>query len=108
LGNPEPNIEVVVDLGLYSQSAILKATYKFTGDWYVQLVTTSENAITVIFTPKVSTDQSTNLKGEFLNELLDQRLREKINEETLPARNLIMAYALANLNTHDGDLTASA
>ena len=98
---------VAVDLSLYSQTALLKATYKFTDRYFVKIDKASEKVATVSFTPR-TTDQETNLEGMFLNELLDQRLREKINEETLPVRNLIMAYALSNLNIHDGDPTASA
>ena len=93
-----PNIEIIVDLGLYSQNVLLKATYKFTGDWYVQLATTSENTATVIFSPKTPGDNSANIRGEFLNELLDQSLREQIGSETLAVRNLIMAHALSKFD----------
>jgi His-Xaa-Ser system protein HxsD len=98
LETPESSIEVVVDLGVYSQTAVLKATYKFTGNCYVSLEKGSESAVTVLFTSKSSAILPSNLKEEFLNELLDQRLRECISAETLPVRNLIMAHALSKLD----------
>jgi len=98
LENSDPNIEITVDLGLYSQTAILKATYKFTGNYYVRISTVSGNSIIVTFTSKSSSNLPGNLKDEFLNELLDQRLREQISAETLPVRNLIMAHALSKLD----------
>jgi His-Xaa-Ser system protein HxsD len=107
LKNAESNIAVPVDLHVYSQSAILRATYKFTDKWYVQLTKVTEETVTVLFTPKEPGNHSVNLRGEFLNELLDQRLREQIGSETVAVRNLIMAHALSKLNlipsTNDSD-----
>ncbi len=96
--SPDSKIEVIVELGLYSESAILKATYKFTDNWYVELKKATEEKVTVIFSPKVPASHSSDIKGEFLNELLDQRLREQIGAETLAVRNLIMAHALSKLD----------
>lgn len=95
---PEPSTEVIVDLGLYTQTAILKATYKFTGNYFVRLEKVSDNSLTVAFTVKSPAILTANLTEEFLNELLDQRLREHISVETLPVRNLIMAHALSKLD----------
>jgi His-Xaa-Ser system protein HxsD len=99
-------IEVIVDLGLYSQTSIIKAAYRFTGDWFVQLIRAGDDKLTVSFTSKRPLDEP-NLKNQFLNELLDQRLREQISAETQPVRNLIMAHALSKLglgdHIHDGN-----
>jgi His-Xaa-Ser system protein HxsD len=114
LGNSAPNIEIALDVGLYTQSAILKASYKFTGTCYVSMTTAPEGPIVVAFISKTPGSLPDNLKEEFLNELLDQRLRELISEETLPVRNLILAHALSKLDllhtstnetapSHDGD-----
>jgi His-Xaa-Ser system protein HxsD len=111
LEQSESNIEIDVDLSLYSHGAILKATYKFTNNWYVQLTKTAENTVTVFFTPKEPINHSINTRGEFLNELLDQGLREQIGSETLAVRNLIMAHALSKLDlihsANDSDCTQS-
>jgi His-Xaa-Ser system protein HxsD len=98
LENAEFNLEVPVDLRVYSQSAVLKATYKFTDNWYVQLTKATDETVTVVFTSKIPSHPSPNIQGEFLNELLDQRLREQIGSETLAVRNLIMAHALSKLD----------
>lgn len=89
---------VVVNLDLYTRDAVRKAAYKFTGDWYVELVSTSEQAVTVMFTAKGEGRVSDQVRKEFHNELLDQTLREQIATETLAVRNLIMAHALSKLD----------
>ncbi len=89
---------VVVDLGLYSRDAIRKAAYKFSGDWYVELVSGSDQTVNVRFTPKAEGKDGDLVRKEFFNELLDQTLRERIASETLAVRNLIMAHALSKLD----------
>ncbi len=96
--NQTKNVEVEVDLGVYSQNAIFKATYKFTDHWYVEVTTAGTNAVRLNFIPKDPTAPTCNPKGDFLNELLDQRLREQIGSETLAVRNLILAHALSKLD----------
>ncbi len=90
------SLKFTVDPEIYGELAVLKATYRFTDRYFIKI---EKGAVT--FTPK-GTAIDNNLEGKFFNELLDQRLREKIAQETLPARNLIMAYALSSLDT-DGD-----
>ncbi len=92
---------VVVDLGLYSRDAIRKVAYKFSGDWYVELASVSDQTINVHFTPKGQGKDRDLVRKEFFNELLDQTLRERIASETLAVRNLIMAHALSKLDLNE-------
>ena len=94
-------IEIGVDCGLYSQTAILKATYKFTGRYYAEVKRASETIITVVFMSKTTAGLDPHLREEFLNELIDQQLRERIQAETSPVRNLIIAHALSRLGPID-------
>jgi His-Xaa-Ser system protein HxsD len=104
--NPSTTV-VEVDLTVYSETALLKATYKFTDCYFVKIDRASEKIAAVAFTPRTNALDA-NIEGNFLNELLDQCLREKISEETLPVRNLIMAHALSKLNLHDSDAPTSS
>lgn len=99
MGNEEARIDVEVDLSLHSHSSILKATYKFTDHWYVEFVPSiKRDILKITFTPKSSPENRYQVRSEFLNELLDQQLREQIGSETLAVRNLIMAHALSKLD----------
>lgn len=89
--------DVLVDLNLYSLTAIKKCCYKFTGDCSIQLKMLDQNILKLIFT--LSSDSSIDVRNklisDFHNELLDQDLREIVSKETEPVRNLILAEAFS-------------
>lgn len=93
--NEEGHCLLLVDLDVYGLEPLLKTAYKFTDRCYLHLQYRSPAQVEVRFRLKETVDTSPEIPGEFMNELLDQRLRAKILEETAPIRNLIIAHALS-------------
>jgi His-Xaa-Ser system protein HxsD len=97
------SIVIKVDLKSYSLEAVQKVAYWFTDKCFVRLEHTSEQVLEVCLTPKTSGD-TRELSGRFMNDLLDQTLREKIAKESEPLRNLIIAHALSKTSLIGQDL----
>ena len=84
----------------------MRASYKFTGQYHVALrrpEDVSDPKVTVTLTPKSSGDgiDERQLTGDFLNELLDQALRGRLEAEFGPVRELIVAQAFSDANLLD-------
>lgn len=93
-----------VDTRLYSAAAAMRAAYKFSGRCHVALEQgpAAESRLTVILRPKTSSVVDEHqLRGDFMNELLDQRLREVLEAEFGSLRELIVAQAFADTNLID-------
>lgn len=84
-----------VDLGVYGLSALLKVAYRFTDRCYLHLQQRTPTQIEVRFRAKATEISLDEIAGEFLNELLDQSLREIVLRESEAERNLILAHALS-------------
>lgn len=85
-------IDIELDKNIYSKSTILKCCYKFTDKCYIYLKV-SNNFYHVYMQYKDKTNPST-IKDEFLNEMLDQELREIVLLETKKVRDTIVTRAL--------------
>jgi len=85
---------VCVDPNLYSLTAILKTAYWFTDRCYLYLAN-RQPLIEVEFRFKQegSTDALHGLCGQFLNNLLDQAVRQKVLEETSSVRDTLIKKA---------------
>lgn len=90
-----PQKTAQVDLGIYTMEAVLKSSYRFTGRAFVELKTVSECSVEVSIRPKQPGADAETLMAEFLNDLLDQRLRTIVAQETAATRDRIMAHALS-------------
>ena len=98
------SIQVHVDLRVYRQNALLKAAHRFTDRCHLHLRTLDEYTVIACFRPKQA--DAVNLAavaGEFANELLDQRLRALVQQESEPMRNLILAHALSRTSLVDAE-----
>lgn len=88
-----------VDLCVYGLPALLKVADKFTDRCFVHLQKRGEHIVEVRFRskdhPLVSLD---SIAGEFVNEILDQTLREIVSRESEPVRNLVLAHALSRVD----------
>jgi His-Xaa-Ser system protein HxsD len=87
-----------VDLRLFTSEAVLRAAYKFTDRCHIFLQSgASDHILMAMMRPKqgVATDP---LVGEFANELLDQRLRERLEQQFGNLRTLIVAQAFSEGN----------
>lgn len=85
----------VIDLTVYSETAVLRAAHKFTDRCHLHLEREAATRIGVRFRAKDGTVDCTRIAGDFFNEILDQRLREIVQKESEPVRNLILAQALS-------------
>jgi His-Xaa-Ser system protein HxsD len=98
-------ISIDIDTRLFSTSAVMRAMYKFSGAYHVALQQPgdTEPQLRVTLRPKspqgVVDEQK--VTGDFLNELLDQRLREALEAEFGTLRQLIVAQAFADVNLLD-------
>ena len=91
-----------LEKSIYSKSTILKACYKFTDRAYIYLKLITENnkeVFRVFFEYKNKDDK--NLVGEFMNELLDQELRDIVSNETKKIREAIVTKALLSSQSND-------
>src|SRR4051794_29293196 len=82
------------DLKSYSLEAVQKVAYWFTAKCFVHLEHKSEHELEVQLRSKAGGELG-DLTGQFMNDLLDQTLREKVAKESEPLRNLIIAHALS-------------
>lgn len=94
-----PDVTVIVDPRVYRISAVKKAAYRLGDRCFVKLEALADGGMRVGLTAKSEKIEVAALEGEFLNELLDQDLRETIAEETERVRNLILAQAFSGLTT---------
>lgn len=99
--NPEGDAVVSVDLSFYPLSCVQGAAYRFTDRCHVFLTKSDERpsgALALVLSPKRADCDLKALVGEFFNELLDQRVRERVREESGQLRELIVAQAFAEGN----------
>lgn len=93
--------KVSVDLSVYGLTAVLKSAYRFSGRAYLHVQDAGQGKVDVWVRTK-NGDAAETIVGEFLNDLLDQRLREVVAAETRSERDLIMAHALSRTNLLKG------
>ena len=86
--------QFLVNFELYGIVAIFKTCYAFMGYCYVYLDYVDDKYIKVIIKKKDGKDVPPNFAEEFLNELVNQRLRVDINKETGRIREMLVAKAL--------------
>lgn len=94
---------IILEKELYSKSTILKSCYKFTDIAYISVKTETINDIPcykIYFQVKDSLE-SVEIKGNFMNELLDQELRTIILSETSKVRDTIVTRALLSGQSND-------
>ncbi len=89
-------MEVTFDSNVTSLTSIKKSAYRFIDKFSVEIATEEANYKCIInFSSDFPEKERKNLKNEFLKEVLDQDLRELINKETEPIKNLILAHAFS-------------
>ena len=88
-------IRFVVDLKVYPQIAVRKTAYWYTKDYHIQLRTVATESLEVTLELKEGAKGVSSAREAFLNQLLDQSLREELAHKTEALRNLILAHALS-------------
>ena len=86
---------VAIDTAVYDLKTVLKTAYWFTDRAYLHLQFGEERKIEVRLRAKRSDVDLESLVGDFMNDLLEQRLRELVAAETEGIRDLIFAHALS-------------
>lgn len=91
--SPE-SLSIQVDTSLYSLDALLRTCYVYTDRCYLFLERSAvPTIISVRLTRKTQETDLSGLAGEFGNELINQKLRREIAEETRAIRELIVTQA---------------
>lgn len=83
-----------IDTRIYPLVTIFKACYVFIDRCFLHLAGES-NTITVTVKKKDNSDMQGEFAGELLNELINQRLRLYINQETGKIREILVAHAFS-------------
>src|SRR5262252_8832854 len=87
------HLAVPIDLSLYSIDAIMRAAYKFTDRCFVVVQQPSSTECTVFLLSRSSIMDAGPLGLEFHNELLDQQIRCRLEDQFKDMRTLIVAQA---------------
>src|SRR6266849_940963 len=95
------HIAIPVDLTVYTIDAIMKAAYKLTDRCFVLLQRPHVNQCMVLLVGRSPTADVQPLALEFHNELLDQQLRCRLEEQFKDVRTLIVAQAFSEGNLLD-------
>lgn len=97
----ENAVAFTVDERVYSVEAILRTAYWFTDRAYIFVTKPADHELRVHLKTKQATlefprkESVTELAGEFGNALLDNQLRESVEERTGKIRELLVMKALA-------------
>ena len=79
---------------LYSKTALLKAAYHYTDNYYVHLETDADSYIVTISAKTGESDSLT--QKSFQNEILAQTVKEIVSKETKNLRTILMARAMSS------------
>ena len=95
-------LHISLSLDVYGLQAIFRSCYWLTDRCFVYLAPPKEGLIEVtLISKKVDSTQTDQLAWDFLNDLIDQRLRVDINAETREIREMIVAQAFADIDVID-------
>lgn len=98
----DQSLQLIVNLDLYPLEALFRVCYWFTDRCYLFLDRPEHSSsVTVHFAKKTSETDLSTIAGEFSNELINQRCRFDIAEETRAIRELIVAQAFTEADLLD-------
>jgi His-Xaa-Ser system protein HxsD len=86
-------IEIVLDGSLFSVDVIARTAHRYTGDCFVETVSTPSGTL-VRLTQKTDSLSFHLLAERFRNDALDERLRERIRTETGELHTALVRAAL--------------
>ena len=105
LDQNDDGLAIPLDTNVYRLTAIKKAAYKFGDRCGVRIDLEDGQKARIFFTFSAGSVDAEGLAHGFLNEVLDQELREVVAEETANIRDVLLAQAFsaANLLDTNGD-----
>src|ERR1041384_573717 len=96
------SLSIAVDTNIYPLEVLFRTCYVFTDRCYLFLsATDASDVINVRFRQKLDSCDLDSVAGEFSNELINQRVRLDIANETRAVRELIVAQAFAEADLID-------
>jgi His-Xaa-Ser system protein HxsD len=100
----EGELEIILSTKIYSLSAIKLTSLKYSDRFGVKISDLEDQKVRISFNFKGAFDESSQsaFYDEFLNDLLDQDLREVIFTKTEKVRNLILANAFSRTSLIEG------
>ncbi|WP_043585817.1 His-Xaa-Ser system protein HxsD [Geminisphaera colitermitum] len=97
-----------IDLTVYGMETVLAAAYALTGKCFLHLQTVDQHRLEIRLRTKRPEDDTDVCIREFFNNLIDQRLRKIVADETAKTRDLLMAHALSRVAFIRPDLEDSS
>lgn len=90
---------IKVSSEIYSKEAVSSTCYKYLKDYFInQLNNEQEKCIEVTLESKNSAEISDIVGKQFMNNLIDQQVRENVNKEFSHIRDLIVEQAFKPVN----------
>ena len=90
-------VTVRIDLRVYPLEVAQRAAFRCTDIASFEFSMTGEQSLDVTATPKSTLSIAPDdIAARFNNELLEQKLRQTVADETKSERDLILAYAFSN------------
>jgi His-Xaa-Ser system protein HxsD len=95
-------LDICVNLSVYPLDTLFRVSYWFTDRCYLFLTADEDHsAVTVHFSRKTPDTDLALIAGEFSNELINQKVRRDVADETRAIRELIVAQAFAEADLLD-------
>lgn len=105
----DKTLTLEVDTAIYSLEALFRVCYGFTDRCYLFLEPChKDTSVMVRITGKKPELDLDTVAGEFLNALIDERVRRDIATETMSIRELIVAQAFAEADIVDRSFSESS
>jgi His-Xaa-Ser system protein HxsD len=94
------HVDLVLDLRVYRLAAVKKTAYRLAARCTAALgdVTETSVAVRLTFSSPVAEAKALEVARAFLQDLLDQELREQLAVEAAPLRALILAHAYSRIS----------
>lgn len=86
-------IEINLDGSVFSTDTVVRATHRYTADYYADVASTEDGFI-IRLTPKSPDIDTSTLVYRFRNAALDEQLREQIRAETKGLQKTLVQAAL--------------
>lgn len=98
----EDGLDIQVNLSVYTLDALFRVCYWFTDRCYLFLTCDDSRLAVTVHIGRKTTDVDLRvIAGEFSNELINQKVRHDVADETRAIRELIVAQAFAEADLLD-------
>jgi His-Xaa-Ser system protein HxsD len=96
------NIRLSMDAGFFSADVIARTAHRYTNHFFVKLAC-SDGTHVVTLTPKHDDIGISDIEGQFRNDALEERLRERIRKETADLHVSLVQAALRHATPTGSD-----